>query len=132
CVVAPRSVAEGRAPDRPESRLCVLPSAEAAGHARQQGGRGKRELRRRDRRQWRGARAVAQQRQRAGLSRAMTDAAVTSETEQQPPLPSAEKPLAGRKILIIVENLPVPFDRRVWQESLALVAAGAEVSVICP
>ncbi len=40
--------------------------------------------------------------------------------------------LSGRKILIIVENLPVPFDRRVWQESLALVGAGAEVSVICP
>ena len=60
----------------------------------------------------------------------MTDAAVTSGTEQRSP--SAEKTLAGRKILIIVENLPVPFDRRVWQESLALVAAGAEVSVICP
>ncbi len=40
--------------------------------------------------------------------------------------------LTGRKIVIIVENLPVPFDRRVWQESLALVSAGAEVSVICP
>jgi len=40
--------------------------------------------------------------------------------------------LLGRKILVIVENLPVPFDRRVWQESLALVAAGAQVSVICP
>jgi glycosyltransferase involved in cell wall biosynthesis len=40
--------------------------------------------------------------------------------------------LAGKRILIIVENLPVPFDRRVWQESLALVSAGAEVSVICP
>ena len=53
----------------------------------------------------------------------MTDAAVTFETEP-PPSPSAKKPLAGRKILIIVENLPVPFDRRVWQESLALVAAG--------
>ena len=26
----------------------------------------------------------------------------------------------------------MPFDRRVWQESLALVGAGAEVSVICP
>ena len=60
----------------------------------------------------------------------MTDAAVTSETDE--PSPSTEKTLAGRKILIIVENLPVPFDRRVWQESLALVAAGAEVSVICP
>ncbi len=40
--------------------------------------------------------------------------------------------LVGRKILVIVENLPVPFDRRVWQESLALVSAGADVSVICP
>ena len=60
----------------------------------------------------------------------MTDAAVTSETDE--PSPSTEKTLSGRKILIIVENLPVPFDRRVWQELLALVAAGAEVSVICP
>lgn len=40
--------------------------------------------------------------------------------------------LVGKRIVIIVENLPVPFDRRVWQESLALVGAGAEVSVICP
>jgi glycosyltransferase involved in cell wall biosynthesis len=40
--------------------------------------------------------------------------------------------LSGKKILIIVENLPVPFDRRVWQEALALVSAGALVSVICP
>ncbi|KQY20102.1 glycosyltransferase family 4 protein [Rhizobium sp. Root482] len=38
----------------------------------------------------------------------------------------------GRKILIIVENLPVPFDRRVWQEARALKTAGAQVSVICP
>lgn len=34
--------------------------------------------------------------------------------------------------VIIVENLPVPFDRRVWQEALALRAAGWDVSVICP
>jgi hypothetical protein len=33
---------------------------------------------------------------------------------------------------MIVENLPVPFDRRVWQEALALRDAGAEVSIICP
>ena len=40
---------------------------------------------------------------------------------------------AGNKgILIIVENLPVPFDRRVWQEATALRAAGYPVSVICP
>jgi glycosyltransferase involved in cell wall biosynthesis len=35
-------------------------------------------------------------------------------------------------ILIIVENLPVPFDRRVWQESCALRDAGYEVVVVCP
>ena len=34
--------------------------------------------------------------------------------------------------LIIVENLPVPFDRRVWQEAQALAAAGWQVSVVCP
>jgi len=44
----------------------------------------------------------------------------------------AEAPLAGRKVLIIVENLPVPFDRRVWLEATTLRKAGAEVSVICP
>jgi len=42
------------------------------------------------------------------------------------------QPLAGRKVLIIVENLPLPFDRRVWQEARTLRAAGAEVSIICP
>ncbi|MCK0103915.1 glycosyltransferase family 4 protein [Pseudohalocynthiibacter sp. F2068] len=41
-------------------------------------------------------------------------------------------PLSGRRILIIVENLPLPFDRRVWHECRTLRAAGAEVSVICP
>jgi glycosyltransferase involved in cell wall biosynthesis len=35
-------------------------------------------------------------------------------------------------VLIIVENLPVPFDRRVWQEARALRDAGAAVSIICP
>lgn len=42
------------------------------------------------------------------------------------------RPLAGRKVLIVVENLPLPFDRRVWQEARTLKAAGAEVSIICP
>jgi glycosyltransferase involved in cell wall biosynthesis len=37
-----------------------------------------------------------------------------------------------KHILIIVENLPVPFDRRVWLESTTLRAAGYDVSVICP
>src|SRR5205809_183709 len=35
-------------------------------------------------------------------------------------------------VLIIVENLPVPLDRRVWQESRALRDAGYDVTVICP
>jgi glycosyltransferase involved in cell wall biosynthesis len=41
-------------------------------------------------------------------------------------------PLSGRKVLIVVENLPVPFDRRVWQEARCLRDAGAQVAVICP
>ena len=39
----------------------------------------------------------------------------------------------GRQgVLILVENLPVPFDRRVWQEACTLRDAGYAVSVICP
>ena len=37
-----------------------------------------------------------------------------------------------RKILILVENLPSPFDRRVWQEATTLIQAGHQVSIICP
>lgn len=37
-----------------------------------------------------------------------------------------------KKILIIVQNLPLPFDRRVWQEATTLKEAGYEVSIICP
>jgi glycosyltransferase involved in cell wall biosynthesis len=39
---------------------------------------------------------------------------------------------ADRRVLIIVQNLPVPFDRRVWLEATTLVRAGYGVSVICP
>jgi glycosyltransferase involved in cell wall biosynthesis len=38
----------------------------------------------------------------------------------------------SRRVLILVENLPSPFDRRVWQEALALRDAGYGVSIICP
>ncbi len=38
----------------------------------------------------------------------------------------------GRRVLILVENLPSPFDRRVWQEASALRDAGYGVSIICP
>jgi glycosyltransferase involved in cell wall biosynthesis len=37
-----------------------------------------------------------------------------------------------RRVLIVVQNLPVPFDRRVWMEATSLARAGYEVSVICP
>ena len=37
-----------------------------------------------------------------------------------------------RRVLILVENLPSPFDRRVWQEAGTLRGAGYEVSIICP
>lgn len=39
---------------------------------------------------------------------------------------------AGPHVLIIVQNLPVPLDRRVWLECQALVHRGYRVSVICP
>ena len=37
-----------------------------------------------------------------------------------------------RNLLIIVQNLPVPFDRRVWQEATSLRSHGFGVAVICP
>jgi glycosyltransferase involved in cell wall biosynthesis len=36
------------------------------------------------------------------------------------------------RVLIIVQNLPVPFDRRVWLECQTLTAAGYRVAVVCP
>lgn len=37
-----------------------------------------------------------------------------------------------RRVLVLVENLPSPFDRRVWQEATALRAHGYQVSIVCP
>lgn len=45
---------------------------------------------------------------------------------------NAARSVQRRRILIIVENLPVPFDRLVWAEAQSLHGAGYEVSVICP
>lgn len=45
---------------------------------------------------------------------------------------SAFRSPAARRVLIVVQNLPVPFDRRVWLEATTLVRAGYQVSVICP
>jgi len=38
----------------------------------------------------------------------------------------------SKKVLIIVENIPVPFDGRVWKEASSLHRHGYEVSVLCP
>jgi glycosyltransferase involved in cell wall biosynthesis len=43
-----------------------------------------------------------------------------------------ERVFAGKGVLMIVQNLPVPFDRRVWMEATTLRAAGLDVAVICP
>ena len=44
------------------------------------------------------------------------------------PLVGVQKP----RILIIVQNLPLPFDRRVWLECQALLSAGYRVAAVCP
>ncbi len=45
------------------------------------------------------------------------------------PLPDDRR---QRRVLILVENLPLPLDRRVWLEATTLTQGGYEVSVICP
>ncbi|MFC4308926.1 glycosyltransferase family 4 protein [Steroidobacter flavus] len=56
-----------------------------------------------------------------------------SNAEEQTRVMSADVALARRRrVLIIVENLPLPFDRRVWQEARTLQAHGYQVSIICP
>lgn len=55
------------------------------------------------------------------------------EGEPVSPTPAACVPVPTRsRILILVENLPVPFDRRVWMEATTLSQAGYRVSIICP
>jgi glycosyltransferase involved in cell wall biosynthesis len=45
---------------------------------------------------------------------------------------AGEATMSARRVLIIVENLPCPFDRRVWQEARTLAAAGYRVAIVCP
>ncbi len=40
--------------------------------------------------------------------------------------------MAKKKVLIIVENAPVPFDPRVWKEAYSLQQNGYAVTVLCP
>lgn len=48
------------------------------------------------------------------------------------PPESSEPEGKGYRVLILVENYPLPFDRRVWLEARTLKAAGYQVSIICP
>jgi glycosyltransferase involved in cell wall biosynthesis len=57
----------------------------------------------------------------AATANSVPDALVTSGPQRR-----------RHRILIIVENLPCPFDRRVWQEARTLSGAGYTVSIICP
>src|SRR5436305_827245 len=38
----------------------------------------------------------------------------------------------GARVLMLIENLPFPLDRRMRQEAFTLVRAGYQVTVICP
>jgi glycosyltransferase involved in cell wall biosynthesis len=64
-----------------------------------------------------------------GAVRAMTDASVAAHARPASARDRARRPY---RVLIIVENLPCPFDRRVMQEARTLSGAGYQVSIICP
>jgi glycosyltransferase involved in cell wall biosynthesis len=40
--------------------------------------------------------------------------------------------MTAKRVLILLQNEPIPSDRHVWNESRALVRAGYDVTVICP
>ena len=65
------------------------------------------------------------------MSESVTDAAVAPVAPVARELP-VQRVRAGGRVLIIVENLPCPFDRRVMQEARTLASAGYEVSIISP
>ena len=45
---------------------------------------------------------------------------------------SDRDPASAPRVVIVVQNLPVPFDRRVWLEATTLTRAGYDVTCICP
>ena len=61
-----------------------------------------------------------------------TDRAVDAEPAAVRPARRSSDSGGSRHVVILVENLPVPFDRRVWLECRALMDAGYRVSVVCP
>jgi glycosyltransferase involved in cell wall biosynthesis len=63
------------------------------------------------------------------VSESVSGVTVSERTQAQERARDAASP---RRVLIIVENLPCPFDRRVMQEARTLNSAGYQVSIICP
>src|SRR5579864_6280911 len=49
-----------------------------------------------------------------------------------PQLLRSDKTQVKKKVLIIVENQPVPLDTRVMKEAISLHKAGYEVTALCP
>jgi glycosyltransferase involved in cell wall biosynthesis len=45
---------------------------------------------------------------------------------------SSTTPHPGARVLILLQNEPVPSDRHVWNQSTALARAGYDVTVVCP
>jgi len=78
----------------------------------------------------------------AGKDSGLQEAADILDAEQQAPGTTAPdqsaeksemaKKEATKRVLIIVENHAVPFDRRVWREACSLRENGYEVTVVCP
>lgn len=46
--------------------------------------------------------------------------------------PDSRLPVPAPAVCIIIENLTVPVDRRMWQEARTLAEAGYRISVVCP
>jgi len=66
------------------------------------------------------------------VSESANGAAMERGTNRPAQALTVERAAHGRRVLIVVENLPCPFDRRVMQEARTLAGNGYEVSIICP
>ncbi len=66
------------------------------------------------------------------MSESANGAAIERGTTRPAQAVSMARVAPGRRVLIVVENLPCPFDRRVMQEARTLAGNGYAVSIICP
>jgi glycosyltransferase involved in cell wall biosynthesis len=71
---------------------------------------------------------------RVTIKRLRIPGAVHAEKEHSMPglLNTSSQGTPRQHVLILDQNLPVPFDRRVWQEAQALSAVGYRIHVVCP